>query len=95
MGVRNQNGEYVQSVPVHGSVEGCHPFTDNHQFRAFVRSDGDGLVVRVQGKELDLVVLPGVFGKGLLGVVFFYGEAAAVFGVAHGIELDEDDATLA
>ena len=56
--------------------------------------DGDGIVVRVQGEEFDLVVVPGVVGEGLLGVVFFHGEAAAVFGVAHGVELDENDAAL-
>jgi hypothetical protein len=45
--------------------------------------DGDGLVVRVQGEEFDAVVLPGVFGDGSGGVVFFHGEATAVFRVAH------------
>ncbi len=38
---------------------------------------------------------PSVFGDGFGGVVFFHGEAAAIFGVAHGVELDEDDAALA
>lgn len=57
--------------------------------------DGDGVVVRVQGEEFDTVVLPGVFEDRLGGVVFFHGEAAADFRVAHGVELDEDDAALA
>ncbi len=57
--------------------------------------DGDGFVVRVQGQEFDAVVLPGVFGDGFGGVVFFHGEAAAVLRIAHGVELDEDDAALA
>jgi len=59
-----------------------------------VWGDGDGGVVRVQREEFDAIVLPGVVGEGLLGMVFFHGEASAVFGVAHGVELNEDDAAL-
>ncbi|MDP3851434.1 MAG: N-6 DNA methylase [Luteolibacter sp.] len=93
--MRDQNAENVHFVPVHGSVDGCHPFADHHHFRAFVGGDGDGFVVRVQGEEFDAVMLPGFFGDGFGGMVFFHGEAVAVFRVADGIELDEDDATLA
>jgi GGDEF domain-containing protein len=49
--------------------------------------DGDGIVGRVQGEEFDAVVLPGVFGDGFGGVVFFHGEAAAAFRVAHPASL--------
>jgi hypothetical protein len=38
--------------------------------------------------------LPCVCGGGFGGWVFFHGEAAAVFRVAYGVELDEDDAAL-
>ncbi len=60
-----------------------------------MRGDRNGFIVRVQGEEFDAVVLPGVSGEGFGGVVFFHGEAAAVLRVAHGVELDEDDAALA
>lgn len=50
-------------------------------------SDEDGVVVAVQWEKFDLVVLPSVLGDGLGGVVFFHGEAAAVFRVAHPASL--------
>ena len=95
------NAENVLIVPVHGSVDCCHPFADDHHLRAYVGGYGDGSVVRVQGEERVIILngkrksLPGVFGDGFGGVVLFHGEAAAVFRVAHGVELDEDDAALA
>ena len=82
----------VQSME---ATEASHPFAEHHQLRAFVMGDWDEIVVRVQGEEFDVTVLPRFFGDGLGGVVFFHSEAAAIFGVAHGVEMDEDDAALA
>jgi len=44
-----------------------------------------GGVFRVQGKEFDLVVLPCVVRKGLLGVVFLHGEAITQFLVPRDV----------
>jgi len=60
-----------------------------------VGSDGDGIVVRVQGEEFDAVVLPGVFGDGFGGVVFFHRETPAIFQITTRVELYEDDAAFA
>ena len=49
--------------------------------------DGDWLVVWIQWAKFYLSVPPIVFGDGLGGVVFFHGEAAAVFRVAHPASL--------
>lgn len=77
------------------SFDKGNPFADSHHLRPFVVSDEDGFVVRVQRHEFNAVVVPNVFGNSLGGVVFFHGEGAAVFWVAHGVELDEYDAALA
>jgi hypothetical protein len=45
------------SVLFHGSVDRGHPFADHHHFRPFVWGGGDGIIVRVQRKKFDAVVL--------------------------------------
>lgn len=81
--LRKQNAENALFGPVHGSIDRRHPFPDHHHLRAFMGGDGDGIVGRVQREEFDAIVLRGVVSDGLVRTVFFHGEAAAIFRVAH------------
>jgi len=57
--------------------------------------DVDWIVVRIQREKFDLFVLPASLRHALGRVVFFDGEAPAVFQISARVELDEDNAALA
>lgn len=78
-----------------GTLKHRDEFPYHHHLFGFGGVDFDWLVVRVQRKELDALVGPGIFGNGFFRGVFLYGEASAGFGDAEGAELDEDDFAFA
>ena len=51
----------------------------------------DSFIIWINWKKLDFFVSPSSIDRNFFGVVFLHREAPAVFRIAHGIKLDEDD----
>jgi len=85
----------IRQSPVHGSGEGGNPLADDDHFRRFVWSDDDGIVVAIQREKFDVFVAPVVLSDPLGRLILFDREASAVFEIAAGFELHEDNLAIA
>jgi hypothetical protein len=60
-----------------------------------VGSDDDGIVVAIQREKFDVLVVPVILGDLSNESVFFDGETTTILQIAAGLELDENDESVA